>query len=341
MKRMIVLAGLAACSDCAHPPAVIQNVAPPSAPDRAYVADASGIVEVDPATRAATVIAQGGAWCSVDARARVLWFMSGDGLSAFDLATRKTSLVVKGDFGEIQPIIDWGNERVGGESGLSYATGLQIAMTAKPTAKVVVGCVGDAKIMCFEDDLKTVRPKIVQERRFAHTLQLVDPGLVAALAARGAGRSLWLPAPTQAPPKPPAVPKDECENPDLCGLIEAVPGTSLWLVLTGNGRGDYFHETRELWDPSTGEYLRVTPAGVRRTTSIPDPHTPDGSTDYGGLRISPAGLSHNGFVFDTQRVIYAPKEHGQTCGWASGGWRVPGPMDGVSDAPTPEADALP
>ena len=27
------------------------------------------------------------------------------------------------------------------------------------------------------------------------------------------------------------------------------------------GRGDYFHETRELWDPATGEYLRVTPAG--------------------------------------------------------------------------------
>jgi hypothetical protein len=326
MQRMILLAGLGACSG-AHAPAVIENVSPPAAPDRAYVADASGIVEIDPATATATVIARGGAWCSVDARAHVLWFMTGDGLSAFDLTTRKTSLIVKGDFGEVQPVIDWGNEHVGGESAVHYTTGLQIKMTSTPTAKVVAGCVGDGQIMCLEDDMKTVRPNVVKERRDAGMLQLVDPGTVAAFAARGAGRSLWLPEPQQVPPKPPAVPKDECENPDYCGALDAVPGTSLWLVTTGNGRGDYFHETRELWDPATGEYLRVTPAGIRRTKSIPDPHTPDGSTDYGGLRISPAGLSYNGFVFDTRRVIYVPKDPGATCGWASGGWRVPGPTD--------------
>jgi hypothetical protein len=332
MKCMFILAGLAACSNCAHEPMVIENVAPPSAGDRAYVADASGIVEIDPATRTVIVVAQGGAWCSVDARAHVLWFTSDAGLSAFDLTTRKASLVVKGDFGQVQPIIDWGNERVGGESGLSYTTGLQIAMTTRPTVKVVVGCAGDAEIRCLEDDLKTVRPAIVKERREARMLQLVDPGLVAALAARGAGRSLWSPPPpTQPPPKPPTVPQIGCnENPDRCGALDAVPGTNLWLVTTENGRGDYFHETRELWDPATGEYVRVTPAGIRRTKSVPDPHTPDGSSDYGGLRVSPAGLSYSGFVFDARRVIYVPKEQGTTCGWASGGWRVPGPTDGIT-----------
>lgn len=328
MKRMIVLAGLGACSG-AHAPAVLENVAPPVASDRAYVADASGIVEIDPATTAATVIARGGAWCSVDARAHVLWFTSDDGLSAFDLTTRKTSLIVKGDLGRVQPIIDWGNEHIGGESAVHYTTGLQIVMTSRPTAKVVGGCIGDGEIMCLEDDRKTVRPGVVKERREAGMLQLAEPGTVAAFAARGAGRELWLPAPTQVPPKPPAVPKDECsENSDECGALDAVPGTSLWLVTTGNGRGDYFSERRELWDPATGEYLRVTSAGVRRTKSIPDPYTSEGSTDYGGLRISPAGLSYKGFVFDTRHVIYTPKEYGTTCGWASGGWRVPGPTDG-------------
>jgi hypothetical protein len=167
---------------------VIDNVSPAQASDRAYVADASGIAEIDPATGAVAVVAQGGAWCSVDARAHVLWFTSDDGLSAVDLTTRKASLVVQGALGQVQPIIDWG---------------------------------------------------------------------------------------------------------------------------------------------MTGEYLRVTPAGIRRTTSVPDPHTLDGSSDYGGLRASPAGLSYRGFVFNARRVIYAPKEQGTTCGWTSGGWRVPGPGDGI------------
>ena len=48
--------------------------------------------------------------------------------------------------------------------------------------------------------------------------------------------------------------------------------------------------------------------------------------EFDGLRSSPAGLfSLRGIVFDATHVLYAPREMGRTCGFASGGWRVGGP----------------
>jgi hypothetical protein len=337
MGRIGVLAGVMAACSGAHGPAVVDRAGEPARQgarpeaDRAYVVDRAGLVEVDPATGAATVIARGDGWCSVDARAGVVWFVADTGLSAFDLRTRKVSLVVRGDLDQIQPIIDWGDQRVGGETALGYAIGLEIAMTEKPAATAVVGCEGDAAIMCFEDDLETMRPEIAERSRQAERLTLVDASAVAALARRGVGRSLWSPArPAPARPAPPSVPPAGCnEVPEDCGVLRPVPGSALWLVTTQNSRGDYFHETRELWDPATREYVRATPAGIRRTATIPGENESESGTDYGGLRVSPVGLSFEGFVFDARRVIYTPKAPGQTCGWASGGWRIPGPTDGI------------
>ncbi len=317
---------MVACSGARGP--VSHNAGSQPAGDRAYVVDSAGLVEVDPATGAATILSPASGWCSVDARAGVVWFVTGAGLSAFDLTTRTISLVVAGALDEIQPIIQWGNERAGGESALAYAIGLEIAMTATPTATAVVGCDGDAAILCFEDDLETMRPEIAERNRRAEKLTLADPAAIAALAKRGEHRSLWSPAPAvQKPPTPPHVPQARCsEDAGSCGALTPVPGSALWLVTTENSRGDYFHETRELWDPATREYVRATPAGIRRTATLPGDDDADRS-DHGGLRISPAGLSYQGLVFDARRVIYAPRDTGQSCGWASGGWRIPGPTD--------------
>jgi hypothetical protein len=289
--------------------------------DRAYVSDATGLVEVSPT--ASNVIVPGAiAMCNVDARANVVWYQTDDGLFAFDLSSRKSIPIIKHDIGDIEPIIDWGNEKLGGENPLAFQVGISLDM-AKQTLSMVMGCEGDAAVYCFEDDGKTPTKAVKQKQKLAKKLALVDPAAVAQLAARGQSRSLWSPPPMpQVAPKPPKLDATRCtEIPEDCGKLTAIPGSSLWLLTTANSRGDYFHETRELWDPATGELVKATPTGVTRkqTPAGDDEYT----SDYANLRVSTRGaLSFEGFVFDPKRVIYAPKDSGKTCGWSSGGWRV-------------------
>jgi len=325
MRKWIALAVIASCqSSHAPPPAPTPAAKPIDAAvpsvDHAYVVDQSGLVEVSPTT--AQVIVPGDvSWCNADARANVVWYETVDGLFAFDLQTRASLPIIKGSLEEVAPIIDWGNEQLGGENKLELRVGIAINMGSASLA-TELGCEGDAAVYCFEDDGKTPTKELAAQQKLAKHLALVDPAAIARLAARGKARSLWTPPPVPPkPPKPPKIDKARCtEDPDACGTLLAIPGSSLWLVTTANSRGDYFHETRELYDPASNELVKATSSGIVRSKSpAPDDEL---TTDYAGMRVSPAGLSFDGFVFDPHRVMYAPKDVGKTCGWSSGGWRI-------------------
>jgi hypothetical protein len=338
MRRWIALAVIASCQSSHAPQPQQQQQAPAKPPmtndaavtpvgDRAYVVDASGLVEVSPS--ASQVIVPGEvSWCNADARANVIWYETTAGLFAFDLQTRASIPIIKGSFEEVEPIIEWGpfgnvDERLGGENKVELRVGIAIGMGSASLA-MEIGCEGDAAVYCFEDDGKTPTKDLAAQQKVAKHLALVDRSAIARLAARGASRSLWSPPPVpQSDGKPPKIDKTRChENPDACGTLLAIPGSSLWLVTTENSRGDYFHETRDLWDPATGEFVKATGSGVARSKQLSADD--ENTTDYAGMRVSPAGLSHDGLVFDPHRVIYAPKDFGKTCGWSSGGWRIKG-----------------
>jgi hypothetical protein len=313
---------------------------PPSAPvpalprggERAFVIDGAELVEVSTAG-GAQPIAPAGSWCAVDARANVVWFVSGDGLRAFDLADRRTRTIIKGSLDQLDMIIDWGAQRLGGESKLHFDVGAALRLSGKPTLEVEMGCDGDRAVYCFEEDLETPTPEVAAKQQRAAKLELADPAYVATLASRGKQNSLWSP-----PPVPPVMPKQkptvvpkQCTEQSTCGTLTAIPGSPLWLVEIANSRGDYYHQTRELWDPSTGEYVRPDGAKLLRSKTPPRDGMPD-ATDYGGLRVSPSGsLTFGGYVFDAAKVHYAPRKPDSasiSCGWAGGGWRIPGPTDG-------------
>jgi hypothetical protein len=314
---------------------------PPSAPvpalpgdgERAFVSDATGLVEISTAG-GSQVVAPAASWCAVDARASVVWFVDAGGLHAFDLADRRTRTIIKGDLGEVEVIIDWGEQQLGGESTLAFDVGAAIRLADEtPAIEVEMGCEGDRATYCFEEDLETPTAEVAKLQRFAGTLKLADPAYVATLASRGKQGSLWSPPPVPpaTPKKKPRVDEEQCsEDPETCGALTAIPASPLWLVQTANSRGDYYHETRTLWDPATGEYLRRD--GARLVRSKTPPST-DADTDYGGLRASPSGvLSFGGAVFDAAKVHYAPQDppDGQSisCGFTGGGWRIAGPTDG-------------
>ncbi len=324
---------MALCAACGHPsPPPVANRAVGDSGDHAYVADSSGLVEVSPSGTSEVVASGSIGWCAADARSRVVWFVTDHGLAAFDLDDRRIHPVIAANlavrdadnnqYGELAVILDWGKEKLGGEDRLAFDVGVSIAMTARPRLTMAMGCDGDRAVYCFDEHARPT-PAILALQAHAKRLVLADRGYVARLAERGAQRSLWSPPTTRAPAPPsPEVDRARCsEDPEQCGELTAVPAQSLWLVVTDNSRGDYFHQSRSLWDPATGEFLRVVDGKLERAPEVPA----DASTDYGGLRVSPAGMSIDGVVFDATHVIYRPRDEGITCGWASGGWRIPGP----------------
>ena len=325
------LANRATPGDATAPTAPVPPL--PGGGERAYLTDDRGLVEVSTAGGSQVLVPTAG-WCNVDARANVVWFLAEDGLHAFDLADRRARTITRGTLGELEVIIDWGREQLGGESAILFDVGiaLKLAGPGKPALEMVMGCDGDRMFYCYEEGLKKPLARVVELQRLAGTIQLVDPDYVAQLAARGKRASLWSPpAPRTPPRRKPVVDVKRCEDRSRCGALIEVPASPLWLVHTYNGRGDYYHENRELWDPATGKYVHL--AGGKLVWSKDAPPVPNNETDYRGMRISPLGvLSYQGAVFDSARVYYTPSDPeyggGSSCGWAGGGWRVDGPTDG-------------
>lgn len=342
-RPLALAAALVACSappaapdrSATTPPAPVDpppaSSTPPPPPDdgaRAFVADDTGLVEVALAGGARSISPAAVTWCGVDARGAVVWFVDERGLHAYDLVERRVRPILAADLGQLAVIVDWRTERLGGEDPLAFDVGVALRMTPAPTLAAVIGCDGDRAVYCYEEDGVTPTAGVEQAKRRAAALRFVDPAAVAAIAARGAAGSLWSPPPV--PPVPPTrapvVDRKRCtEAPEDCGTLIALPSSPLWLVVTGNGRGDYYHEDRDLWDPRTGEYLRVDGGAIVRTRRPP---APGATGDYAGLRVADGVFTYQGAVFDDSRVVFTPKSAIVTpisCGFDRGGWRIRGP----------------
>jgi hypothetical protein len=122
------------------------------------------------------------------------------------------------------------------------------------------------------------------------------------------------------------VPRKRCEAaPKDCGSLTALPSSPLWLVVTANSRGDYYHEGRELWDPRTGEFVHVEGRAIVRAKQPADPEL---TGDQAGLRVRNGTFSLDGVVFDDAKVVFSGNADGMapiSCGFVGGSWRIAGP----------------
>jgi len=347
-QTIVLVAGLAGCGHQAAAPRVDREVPPtsgsaavaprggaPATPGavpalagdgpHAFVVDAGGLVEVAPSGKTQAIGAVKPQWCSADARAQVVWFADDRGLSAFDLVDRRIHPIVAGEIGADTYTIDYGDQHLGAESAVDYQLALAVVMTKPARAASQLGCDGDQGVYCYEEgDIDKLVPSLVEKQKKLDAAVLADPVYVASLVDRSAGRSLWSPppAPPVKPKKRPRVDRKACtEDPKACGRLTAIPASPLWLVTTSSSRGDFYHEDRALWDPATGEYVAIANGKLVRSKN---PRADN--ADYADMRIAPSGmLSIGGVVFDPGSVVYAPSgETPMTCGWSSGGWRMPG-----------------
>lgn len=291
--------------------------------ERIFLGDETGLVEVSAATgEHQRVGGENLTWCAADARANVVWFATPTGLSVFDLADRAIHTVVPGDVANLEVIIDWGNERLGGRNAVDFDVGVKVNVAAQKL-DVEIGCDGDRAWYCYEEDMTTLQASVAEKQKLVGGLRIADAGYLGALASRGKQAALWRPVPkTPAPAKPAVDPANCRENPN-CGELRIVPGTGLWLVTIANDRGDFYHEGRALWDPRTNEYVRIAGGKLERDKTL---HVDSAEwTDYDGLVIAPSGvMSYQGTVFDAQHVIFTQAESAHACGFAAGGWRMDG-----------------
>ncbi len=300
---------------------------PPLAGDgpRAYVADGPGLVEIAAPGGSQVLVPGQISWCNADARGQVVWYLQDGSLFAFDLVDRSVHKVLS-DGGDAfnQPIITWGDQTLGGESKVDYTVAVQLTMTHPPSVGASIGCDGDREYYCYSDPAHPhqMNEDLLARKQAIEEMSLIAPGYLERVAARGAGGSLWAPPPPlrPVPRNKPKVDRSECDAlPSVCGQLDAIPGTSLWRVIVGNDRGDFYSQRDALWDPATGQFLSL------RDGELAHGKEPQANGDLRGLRISASGvLLFAGAVFDSKTVYFVPRDEGaMSCGWSGGGWRFP------------------
>lgn len=327
------------CAGHAAPATVAIPEAASSAADSADAAPKRETVYLRAGDGLAAVTVPGGAvthhragrvgYCAIDPRANVVWLTRGSPreLAFLDLNAPEVIVTVATDLPEVDEIIiDHGEAgRLGGADPVSFRIALALHVSPAPTIRAVVGCEGDGAVFCFDERLERLLPRYEALQRAADATRLLARERVAALHARAGARPLSRRAPSgassaRALPRIDSVHKSACdEAPEECGQARPLDGTPFWLVVTANGRGDYFHRDEQVYDPAMRSFLDVR-TGARAERPFPG----EGAE---GLHVSPSGAAYaiDGRVATFGGEVLFEQDDAEACGWVGGGVVVGGP----------------
>ncbi len=298
-------------------------------PDLAVVQTKAGVVAMDEAgTVVGTLVSDAVGWCRLDPRAEVLWVRNPDSttLSYVDLRDPTPPVTVLEKTPETI-VIRYPDEVLGRPEDHHFEDGLVVHMESPPRVEAILGCDGDMSYYCFgdeEEDMEAAHAKRLDEaRKDLAARPFVGAKALATIVPRADGRTTIPPDPGRSP-KPEtvkSVPKDACmASPEDCGAATRLPGTRLWRVVVGNDRGDFFHETTQLYDPAAKVFL--DPADPTKTS--PSPLEQDVDAAFVAHRVSPSGtmlLGYDSLVKLGAGVV--AKDLEGTCGFWGGGWELP------------------
>jgi hypothetical protein len=306
----------------------------PPTPDLAVVQTMTGVDVLDEAGKSiATLVPHPVSWCRVDPRADVLWFRHGDDgtLAYLDLRNTDPATTLVAASPETI-VIDYGDESLGRPEEHMFQDGLVVHLQTPPRLEALLGCDGDMVYSCFSDvepegedgeiDFEAARAKRLEQlTKDVAAKTILAPDQLAALVARSAGRRATLTDPERspAPTKIANVPQTNCtEVPEDCGEARRLLGTPHWLVVVGNARGDFYHETLQLHDPATHEFFDALDPKRRSATPL----------DENGQEFTPTWVSPSGTMLsDHTRLVKlgsgaVAKDFGGTCGFWGGGWEL-------------------
>lgn len=322
-------------------------------PDRGVgVGDMSGDVAIVGTEAGLLAISLGGgsaraltdaavAWCVVDDRTRVVWLggptTENAGVYTYSVAFYDLELggsprvVVRGVPSDAdERIIDYGAAgRIGGADPVSFRVALRLDLSGVPTVGPEIGCDGDGAWYCYGDGPwpddtwpPPLLPELEAVRQAVAALSVLDVDALARVVDRGRARPLLSSSPALEPRRRVrAVDRARCvEVPENCGTSSALPGGRYWVVVTDNDRGDFFYESRQLYDSEAREFVRSDDPRVRS-------RAPFEADSVEGMHVSPSGRGavHGDRVVDFEAGIVWQSEGATACGWLGGGVRLGGP----------------
>lgn len=325
----------------------------PLPPDIAIVATKEALVRFDATDKTTQELTREPvAWCAVDNRAQVLWYLRKEPATAspqgappdasllslkfLDLRENRAPVTVvpatrvRSDaFPALVPLIDHGDETLGAElQPFGPAIFLHLKLHARPELAVSLSCEGDASWYCFKMDgapLRTdasgetewpVKDEIAVALADLKKMPLLQTDALLGLRQRAGNRKLWQAGTERTMPRVGSVPAKGCDPElDSCGSATSIPGTPFWSVVVATSRGDYAHETRQFYDPARKRFFDPRQKG----RASPKPLA--GGPALASMFISPSGRS---LLMDQEVISF---EHGtlyraeQICGWLGAGWR--------------------
>lgn len=161
----------------------------------------------------------------------------------------------------------------------------------------------------------------------AKSLVFADPERLALLYARAGDRAVQPPVPSSKVPDKISVDTNNCDDPDMCGEVSAIPGTRYWNVLTSHSCGDGCYWTMLLYDPKTKEFFDAR--NPEKRSAEPD----EEFSRLGAGWIAPSGTAHTngrlivsfekGFITQVEDIEENTPDGWLTGGgWLEGGWRL-------------------
>jgi hypothetical protein len=343
----LIVAGVGACnlcgkrSKCGDPddrggleatvepgPLALPRTGDPPSPELAVVrTNEGGIVAIDgTGQRVRTLVPEAGvSWCRIDPRADVLWYRHGEAgtLSLLDLESDSTPIEVLDQAPETVVIV-YPDEALGRPEAHHFQDGIAVRMEEPPRVEPILGCDGDMAFYCFGDEIEDFDAAYA-ERMGELRKDLASHPLLADRALKAlARRSRAYSRPSDATPGPAleqvrTVPREPCEEaPEDCGKPERLPGTPYWLVVVANSRGDFFYESRQLYDPEAAVFFDPKDPETRSPRPIAgvgEPFVPTWVSPSGKL-----GLGDDMLV-ELDGGVLATGFSG-VCGFWGGGWEV-------------------
>ena len=274
--------------------------------------------------------------CAVDNRAQLVWFLTKKAprtLAAFDLRGAQRFVVAKGLAEVDELIVDHGSfGKLGGSDPVSFALGLQVTLAGKAVGVAPkLGCDGDMSSQCYGDnDAKPANLLAPYKARYAALSKVAaNTQLLQKLAARGAQRALEGKRRKGRLPAVKSVDRGACSAaPEECGKASPLPAGRYWLVVTANSRGDFYHESKQLYDPKAKRFVNLSKTPPVRTP-IPLGDAPSISDAW----LSSDGnalLRRDGTIIDFEKGVIGSKDSKASraqrgCGWIGGGFWIGGP----------------
>ena len=301
----------------------------PPSPDLAVVVTQEGIVGIDVNGKRVRLVAPETdvSWCRIDRSGHVLWYRHGMNgtLSLVDLESDAAAPVKVLEHTPDTVVIAYPWGELGLPGAHEFDEGVRVRVEDPPRIEAVLGCDGDMAFSCFGDevdDFEAAHAKLLAEldaRLKAEPLLARD--VLAAVAQRsGSTRDTTSPLGPE-PEQVTTVPREPCsEAPEDCGSATRLAGTPYWLVVVANSRGDFFHETRQLYDPKEAEFFDPRDPKERSRQPLA------GSGDTFVPRwVSPSrelGLGEDALVRLEGGIVASG--FSEACGFWGGGWEIDG-----------------